>query len=834
MQNLSKVKSRNSKNNQEKKTEDVAYIQDEIKITQIYKGYIFLDNGKIIGMQEILPVNFFQMTDTGKDIVYECLVRLFRILPTKFQFKTKSEPIDISRILNNLEEATKGITDPAFLVNKEEYIKYIKWMQAQGTFMRRYFILWDYEGNSEGEYSSNVEEIVHQMNLIKNTIVQILSEGRICCYTPNDVNMATCEFIYKFFNPKSSSTEPFIERIKRLNIDASKYSKSVKANFDVYEEDYVAPRGIKIKQNFLIMDGTYYTFLTLTSGGHPSKTFVGWLNHINDLHYDIDVIVRQKNKARSLKVLSEANKIGGMAAEQEKNNVNKLPEILKKNRERLDLYNMLKQNPDENIYDVMILITIHGKDFKDMDDARDKLVARLNSNSLFTMNSWIISYPCLKMSMPFMWVDEAIFSRNRHNYLSSSLASLFNAISENLFEDRGVVLGINDSSAEIVAMDLFNSTRLTNHNFLIAGSSGSGKTFTELIMAGRMLLNGIKTYFVLPAKGYEYERAIKAWGGSYYRLWEVGLNPMAIYPESKINEKALDFKPTNISYLEQKINFLTAFIQTLNNGKPLERYVTRKLNVLITEVYARFGITSENDSVYRDAEKTELKDMPIMEDLYDAVRATSDERLEDVVEILRMFVDGSLQNFNTQTTIPFNNNCIAFDVDQDAVGKEFLSALTFLAYDCLSNLMKRDTTERKMLFVDEAWVLLRDPLTTEQITETTRLIRGYLGGIIVASQQLTDFDTKEGAVLINNTATKLFLKMGEQDLNALRNIMSRLTDDEFKEIELIQKKHGIIKTSENFIKIWITCTQREEYLYTTDGNVKERMIAEEIKRGGSI
>ena len=48
------------------------------------------------------------------------------------------------------------------------------------------------------------------------------------------------------------------------------------------------------------------------------------------------------------------------------------------------------------------------------------------------------------------------------------------------------------------------------------------------------------------------------------------------------------------------------------------------------------------------------------------------------------------RNLDGQTNVNLKNRCIAFDVNEDNIGKDLLPALMYIAFDCVYDLVKGD------------------------------------------------------------------------------------------------------------------------------------------------
>ena len=108
---------------------------------------------------------------------------------------------------------------------------------------------------------------------------------------------------------------------------------------------------------------------------------------------------------------------------------------------------------------------------------------------------------------------------------------------------------------------------------------------------------------------------------------------------------------------------------------------------------------------------------------------------------------------------------------------------------------------------------MRTASCAEQIQELVKIIRGYYGGVIFATQEINDFLGKMpefGASVIDCCATTLLLKMKPQDLRLVKDNYL-LTNDEFVHV-VKQKAHrdGLLLSGNDRIAIQIVSSIYEE------------------------
>ena len=811
------------------------YSQDITGIKQILGGMIFFEGGSVVGIQEIIPINYYQKSVSERNYIFDSFKNFFRIAPTTLHFKMRTEKADVEKIVANIKACNSEETSKRILKQAENYIQYIRELQDRDSLCKKFYIIWEYEGE-DGKRSGNVNEIYRQMQGVRLKIVNTFTAMGHLCITPQDINWYVTEILYKFFNPKTCNIEPFNARFERIRRDEAFYNAGLKKQYlkEATVADFVSPKGITVKKDYIIMDGVYHTFLTLRDNGHPQKVVTGWTNLLcPGLGYDLDYIVEKCPYDRTLAAIEQYGRIDRVRRKEAVYNKEKFEAIDKAVGNKEFITSRMK-NGDEDLWKCLVIITIRANSFQNMVQKKKTLVDFLKARSIYTEDSFLTVWRNFKMVMPFMNKDRELFSKNYRNYLSSSMASLYNYTAYELFDEKGIVIGVNAQNNSLISLDNFNTNMYSSANMMIIGSSGSGKTFTECMLSHRMRLTGMRTFFILPLKGYEYKNAITAMGGDYIKLFPGGracVNIMQIRPEVKVNKDLLssDMKKESESLLAKKIASITTFLQLLMQKDRFTVPEINRLNSLITDIYDRFGITNNNASIYRDKKQSVLKEMPILQDLYDALYR--DDELSRVSAVLLPFIEGTCQNFNGQTNVALDNKCIAFDVDEDLVGEVFLPAFMYIAFDCVYDLVKQDDLSKDMIFLDEAWKMMHDDDCAKQVQKMIKIVRGYGGGVCIATQDIEDFVNQKngyGRAIITNTEIQLFLKMKEMEIKTIADIINLNSEDMMK-IRKFKRGYGMMYSNGDKILLNLKASPKEIELYTTDINKKQELALKKKK-----
>ena len=113
--------------------------------------------------------------------------------------------------------------------------------------------------------------------------------------------------------------------------------------------------------------------------------------------------------------------------------------------------------------------------------------------------------------------------------------------------------------------------------------------------------------------------------------------------------------------------------------------------------------------------------------------------------------------------------------------------------------------------------------------EIFKVIRGYGGSAIAATQDLNDFfaleDGKYGKGIINNSKTKIILNLEQEEADRVGETLN-LTNTEIQNIVKFQRGNGLISTNSNNVVVSFKASEMEKYLITTDREELAKIVAE--------
>lgn len=779
-----------------------------------------MSNGQVIGIVEIIPINYKERTSEEKNYIISNYIKFLRTAPDNLHCKVRTEKADVNSIIASIMKSNKEEKDPRVLAQMNDNIKNIKSLQSKETYSKKFYIIYEYEGDNEGRKSIIKEEIIQTMMETRWSIINSFKNiGNVIVMpsTAREVLTQPLEAVYKHFNPRSSHTEPFYLRLMRLQHDEENYNETHEKAREIQWSDYVAQRGFKLLKNntnMLLSDGMYHTYLSINDNGYPEGepgVEPGWILSLLDEYddVDIDVISRKQPHDITVELLEQSKKLTRNFADQKKNNPDKATQLYSKVDHLRYVIDCMKA--DEDLYKVMTIITVRAKTVKNLKLKTNAIRKKLSQNSVYVSSSYYTRIPFFKMTMPFMYIDTLLFNKYAHDFLTSSLASFYWYFTYQLLDEDGYVLGINVMNSTLVAINNFLK-KYVNPHMLLLGMPGAGKTFLELMLGYRMRLTGIRCIYIIPAKAtLDYYKATKNISGSFISMGpgkKDCINFMAIRPQDSV-------KTDKTSLLSRKINFVTRLIEMQMGEEKLSNNEMISLKLLLTNLYKQYGITDDDNSIYRKGTK-ELKDMPVPEDLYNYLLDEPD--LKEVAKMISKFVTGNCKNMNQQTNVDLDNKFIVFDIDEESMSKEEFDTFMFIAYDCANTIAKRSKHEKVAIFLDEVWKAMKNIKTAELTESMVLLLRAYSTAIVMASQNIEHFLNAAGTTgksVVSNPAIRILLKMSDTELKTVEKYISLSWQDK-ERIMSFDTGNGMVIANNDKVWTYFKASEKELEVFSSD------------------
>lgn len=349
-------------------------------------------------------------------------------------------------------------------------------------------------------------------------------------------------------------------------------------------------------------------------------------------------------------------------------------------------------------------------------------------------------------------------------------------------------------------------------------------------MALRMRRKGTQVFIIAPLKGHEFLRACRNVGGEFISISPASkqcINIMEIRRTDQTANAIIDGGINENSILAKKIQQLHIFFSLLIPDMSHEE--KQLLDEALIRTYAMKGITHENESLIDPDDPSRYRTMPLLEDVYNILmEAPETKRMGN---ILNRLVHGSAKTFNQQTNVDLSNPYTVLDISE--LTGELLTVGMFLVLDFVWDKAKEDRTKEKAIFIDEIWQLVgagSNSLAAEFCLEIFKIIRGYGGAAIAATQDLNDFFSldggKYGKGIINNAKTKIILNLEDDEALRVQDALN-LTDAEISNITRFERGNGLISTNSNHITVEFKASNLEKRLITTDRYELNQILQEQ-------
>lgn len=805
-----------------KQKELTDFTQDFIPIKDIRNGIIETTDKRYLKILEIEPINFMLRSDEEQANIIYAFASYLKISNVKLQFKAITKRADSERHIELLKKDMRGETNKQTKELSKAYIKLIRDVGANEALTRRFFLIFAYEPRDGkiGDYS----EIYQTLQTAAHSAKSYFSQCGNNVVVPKNEDVFLGEVLYMFFNRRSSIDEPFQSRVQRVIEDTMK-AKGREMGKDeippIPVVNYIAPRGLDLShKSYMLMDGLYYTFLYLKSDGYPHRVQAGWMSSLVNMGEGIDVDVHFEKQPRTkvLDAVSRKIRLNRVKMKDTQDTSSDFEEV----RDSIYAGYFIKESistNNEDLFFMSIIISINDKTLKGLMQKKNAVKDFLRSQDMIANETTFSQEEAFKSVMPLLQLDKDIYRKAKRNVLTTGAASAYMFTAFEMCDDNGILLGVNQHNSSLCIIDIFNSKIYKNANMTIIGTSGSGKTFTEQLMALRMRMRGIQCFIIAPLKGHEFRRACVNIGGTYIKISAGSphcINIMEIRPHDITNDELIEGEGAieEESLLAQKMQQLNVFFSLLIPDMTNEE--EQLLDEAIIDTYSLKGIINDNDSIYK--KDGTVKEMPVIGDLYE--RLNGNDLTRRMAIIISRFVTGSAQSFNQQTNVDLSNKYIVMDISE--LKGKLLPVGMFIALDYCWDKIKEDRTKKKAIFIDETWMLIgasSNKYAAEFVLEVFKIIRGYGGAAIAATQDLSDFfaleDGKYGRGIVNNSKTKIILNLEPDEAEAVKDSM-KLSRVEIRNILNFERGQALIATNNNKVPVAVKPSETEKALITTD------------------
>ena len=284
-------------------------------------------------------------------------------------------------------------------------------------------------------------------------------------------------------------------------------------------------------------------------------------------------------------------------------------------------------------------------------------------NNIFQTSSIAQKYNCALTRLDFQQEEGLMSSlplglnqiEIQRGLTTSSVAIFVPFTTQELFQNGSEALyyGINALSNNLIMVD---RKLLKNPNGLILGTPGSGKSFSAKREITNAFLICPKDDIIICDPEGEYTPLVERLHGQVIKLSPTGKgydgSPCYINPMDLNLDYSDDDNPLSL-----KSDFILSLCELIVGGKdglaPVEKTIIDRCVRI----------------VYRDyLNDPKPENMPLLEDLYNALRAQDEKEAQYIATALEIYVTGSLNVFNHHTNVDVNSRIVCYDIKE--LGKQ--------------------------------------------------------------------------------------------------------------------------------------------------------------------
>ena len=331
---------------------------------------------------------------------------------------------------------------------------------------------------------------------------------------------------------------------------------------------------------------------------------------------------------------------------------------------------------------------------------------------------------------------------------TSSVAIFVPFTTQELFQSgkEALYCGLNALSNNLIMVD---RKLLKNPNGLILGTPGSGKSFSAKREITNVFLVTDDDIIICDPEA-EYGPLVERLQGQVICISPTStdyINPMDLNLNYSDDDNPLSLKS----------DFILSLCELIVGGKeglkPVEKTVIDRCVRLNYRDYVANPVP---------------ENMPILEDLYNALRQQDEKEAQYIATALEIYVSGSLNVFNHRTNVDIHSRIVSYDIKE--LGKQLKKIGMLIVQDQVWNrvTVNREAHKSTRYYIDEMHLLLREEQTAAYTVEIWKRFRKWGGIPTGITQNVKDLlASPEVQNIFENSDFILMLNQGGGDRQIL-------------------------------------------------------------------
>lgn len=805
---------------------EVNSVQDIFSVEAIEESGIFtLPEGKYSKTYMLSDINFAGVTDEEQKSIIVSFSKVLKGIPCRFSYSIANEHVDEKSFHEKVLYKKRGDADDRLRDSYNQVIREKLSDAKQGLYQTIYLTLTiSADGMKDAKATfMSIEGAIRSafiglgLNGMQGSSMKSLSI---------DERM---QLIYNFMHTGLESGYRF------------SFQKAVSMGQDFI--NILSPAAIEFDNESFVLNGSYGKVMYIED--YPKALESDIITSLSKINCTSYVTVNNElldisgfKQEISRKYMAVGMKIEG-EKQRNRNNNDYLADASQKllnEKEKLDQFMKELDSLDDHYFNTTILVLFLADSKEELVQIEDKLKNIASLKSLTLKSCFAMQKEALNSALIY-----GIQEFKRVVNLSSSCLAMFMPFkTQELNDENGVYYGINQLSQNAIFAD---KKKLKNHNGMILGQSGSGKSvFSKSEMISVYLNNPTDQILIVDPQS-EYGPVVMRMHGTvicFDSKKEFYLNPMDV-----------DFDGVDYAGLREIISEKADFILTLISSllkRDMEAEEQGVVDRVIDKVYSanysmrkRLNGETEKASEYEVPEfmKEEITEVSLSEDLSkeEQVRAYS-PTLQDVYQglldegtdladhlaaAMEIFVNGSLNLFNHRTNVDLSNRLIAFDIAGLKDNLRITSMLIMM--ETLRGKIKVNAKVGRWthLYIDEFHELLAVDQVANFILKLWKEIRKMSGILNGITQNMSDLLNDENAgklsAILSNTEYFALLSQSSVDKKKLMEFLPSISPAMFNFVDNAESGTGLLKMGSVTVPFDMRMSKESEIyeIVNTDG-----------------
>lgn len=452
-------------------------VAEYIPIKNIANGIIYTKDHRYVKIIEIEPINFLlRSAREQRNIIYS-FISFLKISPVKLQFKVLTKRADINKHLQTVEWELENETDERCRMLQEDYVRLIRRIGSREAITRRFFIIFEYEPWNGSRKGDDEAEAVAELETATRTAANYLRQCGNDVLAWEDEDEFTTDVLYNLLNRRTSAERPLAVHAKDIY---TRYLESEHPDDaeNIPANEFFAPESIDFTEGGHIkMDGVFYAYLLIPSGGYKPRVMAGWLSLLinSGEGIDVDLFMSRQPKERIVQKLGQQLRI----------NRSKIKDASDTNTDFDDLDGAIRGGyylkdglaSNEDFYYINIMVTVTADSRKELEWRVNEMKKLLLSQDMNVVTCTFREEQAFLSSLPLNTIEKKLYQRSKRNILTSGAASCYPFTSYEMCDEAGILLGVNKHNASLIIVDIFNSKTYKNANMAILGTSGGATCY---------------------------------------------------------------------------------------------------------------------------------------------------------------------------------------------------------------------------------------------------------------------------------------------------------------------------------------------------------------------